>query len=93
LPNLDPELPEITKEEIQEFLEERAHDYVCPICRTQRFGTAEDMPYSRVPINGFGDQRNRMDRFIPLIWLVCQNCGYVAFFLASVFLKWKNDRG
>jgi len=62
LPDLDPDLPEITKEEIQAFLEERANDYVCPICHTKRFGASDELPYSRAPINGFGDQRNRADR-------------------------------
>jgi hypothetical protein len=86
------DLPAITKEEIQAFLEDRAHDYVCPFCHSEKLGASDEMPYSRAPINGPGDQRNRSDRFIPLIWLVCQNCGYVAYFLASIFLQWRENR-
>jgi predicted RNA-binding Zn-ribbon protein involved in translation (DUF1610 family) len=90
---LAPELPAITREEIQEFLAERAGDYVCPICGSNNLATADEMPYSRAPINGPGDQRNREDRFIPLFWLSCQNCGFVATFLASVFLGWRKMHG
>lgn len=92
MPDLDPDLPRITLEELAEFLEDRAGEFRCPFCGNDALGTAEEGPYLRITNNGPGDQRNRAERFLPLIWLSCQNCGFVSGFLASTFLAWRRSR-
>jgi predicted nucleic-acid-binding Zn-ribbon protein len=93
---LDAVAPDITADELVRYMHAK-HKGVCPACLERNFATGNLPPnqLQAVPTyaaNGGAPAYNFLGpfpvAFLPTVYVLCQNCGFVETFAAAYVKKW-----
>lgn len=88
----DPTQTALTEQDLQQFFAERGKNWKCEVCEHSAWAFGElGNTYQTLGTGNKGS--NILGPHVPLVIVVCTNCGYVRPFARNLIAQWKQSQG